>query len=119
MFAISKNGAALSSEALIKIIARRSRACTIECPRPRRKRHRDHGHQGSGVDYRPRNWAGNRHQANRQRAAQVLDSCRPAILDHALPRAVAATPGDSVLLGNFPAEYLHASTSAMPRVPGG
>jgi len=86
MFAISKNAASLPSGAPDKIIARRSRACTIECPSPRCKRHRDHGHQGSGVDYRPRNWAGNRHQANWQRAAKMLGGCRPPILDHVLPR---------------------------------
>jgi hypothetical protein len=65
---------------------------------PGRIRHRDHGHQGSGVDYRRRNWGGNRHQANWQRAAKVLGGRRSPILDPVPPGAVAATPGDSELL---------------------
>ena len=71
-------------------------ACSYELSEPQRKRHRDHGHQGSGVDYRPRNWAGKCHQANWQRAARSgrlpIDSRRGA------PSAVATTPGDSELL---------------------
>ncbi|MDT5347689.1 MAG: hypothetical protein QOH91_976 [Mycobacterium sp.] len=37
-------------------------------------------------------------KANWQRAAKVLGGSRPPILDHLLPSAVAATPGDSELL---------------------
>ncbi len=37
-------------------------------------------------------------KANWQRAAKLLGATRPPILDHVLPSAVAATPGDSALL---------------------
>jgi acyl carrier protein len=37
-------------------------------------------------------------KANWQRAAKLLGDTRPPILDHVLPSAVAATPGDSTLL---------------------
>ena len=41
----------------------------LKLPGPSANNTRDPGHQGSGVDYRPRNWAGKCHRANWHRAA--------------------------------------------------
>ena len=61
-------------------------------------------------------------KANWQRAAKLLGAIRPPILDHVLPSAVAATPGDSAFLaqlhdvpeaqrGSFVTEHLQRNSS--------
>ena len=66
-------------------------------------------------------------RANWQRAAKMLDGSRPTILDHVLPSAVTATPGDSELLrqlheapeaqrGSFLTEYLQQEVQSFLRL---